>query len=218
MPRVNEGAIEGDDLNATLAQRLRGLKVAKTKPSEADEDVVMDEDGVPQVVEPTLTLAPSATLSQTLVQALHSSDRGLLETCLAHSDAKIIRNTVKRLPTQLVLPLVEAVVERLGRSKRGYGSGAGAANVLRGRALVQWLRAVLVVHVSYLVTVPSLVARLSALHATLDNRLALHDRLLALNGRLELVVSQIELQRVRLADQHALLILLQSGVVVQFSR
>ena len=43
--------------------------------------------------------------------------------------------------------------------------------------------------------VPSLVSRLSALHATLDSRVALHDRLLALNGRLELVVAQIDLQR-----------------------
>lgn len=42
---------------------------------------------------------------------------------------------------------------------------------------------------------PSLVSRLSALHAVLDSRVALHDRLLALNGRLELVVAQIDLQR-----------------------
>lgn len=158
---VNEGALDVDEAGATLAQRLRGLKVVK--PGKApitagEDDDAMDEDApaVPSAAEPVFDLAPSASLTQTLVQALHSSDRGLLESCLAHTDAKLIRNTVKRLPAQLVLPLVESLVERLGRSKRGYGAGSGAANVLRGRALVQWLRAVLVVHVSYLVTVRSL--------------------------------------------------------------
>ena len=157
-PAVNEGALDVDEAGATLAQRLRGLKVVKPGKATitAGEEDAMDED-VPTVpadeAEPVFDLAPTASLTQTLVQALHSSDRGLLESCLAHTDVKLIRNTVKRLPAQLVLPLVESLVERLGRSKRGYGAGSGAANVLRGRALVQWLRAVLVIHVSYLVTV-----------------------------------------------------------------
>ncbi|KAG9077221.1 Small subunit (SSU) processome component [Ceratobasidium sp. UAMH 11750] len=68
------------------------------------------------------------------------------------------------------------------------------ASAQRGTSLIRWVRAVLVVHSGFLMTIPDLVARLSSLHSTLAARLALQDRLLALNGRLDLVLSQIEMQ------------------------
>jgi U3 small nucleolar RNA-associated protein 5 len=61
---------------------------------------------------------------------LHSSDTRLLETCLAHSDQTLIRNTVRQLPPQLAVPLITACVERLGRGARAgsmKGGGGGAS-------------------------------------------------------------------------------------------
>ncbi|QRV72814.1 U3 small nucleolar RNA-associated protein 12 [Ceratobasidium sp. AG-Ba] len=137
---------------------------------------------------------PAHSLSRTLAQALHSGDNALLETCLAHGDTTLIRNTVLRLPPTLCVPLIQACVERLGRGARGEKGGGAGASAQRGTSLIRWVRAVLVVHSGFLMTIPDLVARLSSLHSTLAARLALQDRLLALNGRLDLVLSQIEIQ------------------------
>lgn len=94
--------------------------------------------------------------SQSLVQALHSADVRLLETCLAEKNGKVIRATVRRVPSTLVLPLVEALVERLSRTRKGTGEGAGGVDSSRGQVLIEWLRNVLVVHLGYLITVSSL--------------------------------------------------------------
>ncbi|CAE6421146.1 unnamed protein product [Rhizoctonia solani] len=137
---------------------------------------------------------PAHSLSRTLAQALHSGDNALLETCLAHGDANLIRNTVLRLPPTLCVPLLQACVERLGRGARGEKGGGAGASAQRGTSLIRWVRAVLVCHSGFLMTVPDLVSRLASLHATLGARLALQDRLLALNGRLDLVLAQIDVQ------------------------
>lgn len=90
-----------------------------------------------------------------LIQALHSLDNGLLESCLTHSDELLIRNTVTRLPSQLAVPLLNACVERLGRGSRGNnakGRGSGAS-AQRGMALIKWVKAVLTIHSGHLMTV-----------------------------------------------------------------
>jgi U3 small nucleolar RNA-associated protein 5 len=101
------------------------------------------------------TLVPATSLTRTLIQALHSSDTRLLETCLAHSDIIIIKNTVRRLPPQLAIPLLTACMERLGRGARAgtmKGGGAGASSQ-RGKGLVGWVKAVLAFHSGHLITV-----------------------------------------------------------------
>jgi U3 small nucleolar RNA-associated protein 5 len=98
---------------------------------------------------------PASSLTRTMIQALHSSDSRLLETCLKHSDRTLIRNTVRRLPPQLAEPLINACVERLGRGARAAnmkGRG-GAASSQRGTSLIAWVRTVLAVHSGHLMTV-----------------------------------------------------------------
>ena len=155
------------------------------------------------------------SLTRTLIQALHSSDTRLLEMCLTHSDPTLIRNTVRRLPPQLAIPLITSCVERLGKHNNVKGGGGGASSQ-RGSSLVAWVKTVLVIHAGHLMTVrsqltfvilyvcgrfklhynqiPDLVTRLSGLHTTLTARLNLHDSLLSLSGRLDMVLSQIELR------------------------
>ncbi|KAM0792773.1 hypothetical protein ACM66B_002545 [Microbotryomycetes sp. NB124-2] len=205
---ANTGELDVDMAEPTLAERLKAMNVSKEankkkalaadQGSDDDDDDESDEDSEEDDDEMTgqgRTVVPATTLTTTLIQALHSSDAPLLESCLTHSSPNLIRSTVKRLPPgSLVLNLLEQLVERLGKGRRGVKS-LEAASVKRSRALIEWVKQVLVVHVGFLVTVPSLVTRLASLHASLTRRLALEPTLLALNGRLDLVVSQIDVKR-----------------------
>jgi U3 small nucleolar RNA-associated protein 5 len=141
----------------SLSERLKTLKVDQSSagPSKTATNSSSDAPEASSIptTKPSSTLAGGTTLTHTLIQALHSSDNGLLESCFSHTDPKLIRDTVKRLPTQLVLPLVDSLVERLGRNKKGTAAGTGGANAQRGREIVLWLRGVLVVHIGYLLTV-----------------------------------------------------------------
>ena len=98
----------------------------------------------------------AASLTRLLVQALHTSDPALLTLCLSHRDPVLIRNTIRKMPTQLALPLLKACVERLGQGKaagkRGGGRGV-AANEQQGRGTVEWVKGVLVERGSILMTV-----------------------------------------------------------------
>ncbi|KAI5897502.1 NUC189-domain-containing protein [Schizophyllum commune H4-8] len=190
-----EDAPEGD-LNVDLAEASLGERLAVPPPeSESDSDTPKHA-GASKKKRDDIGIVPAASLTRTLVQALHSADARLLETCLAHSDAGLIRNSVRRLPPQLAVPLINACVERLGRGGRAGNAkgGGGGASAQRGTALVTWIRTVLAVHGAHLMTIPDLVARLAGLHSTLTQRLALHESLLALGGRLDLVLSQIEMR------------------------
>jgi U3 small nucleolar RNA-associated protein 5 len=196
MEPVNPGELSLDVASEpTLADRLKALQVQKPTSSSTSTDPVP---------------VPTNSLASALIQALHSSDSKLLESCLVHSKSPIVTATVKRLPTHLVVPLVDALVERLGRGRRGYGAGEASVHATRARALMAWLKCVLVVHIAHLISVrctpvplsllkdaqvPGLVNRLSSLYKTVQARLELQEPLLALSGRLELVVSQIELRR-----------------------
>ncbi|GBE78503.1 hypothetical protein SCP_0113920 [Sparassis crispa] len=192
-----DGELDADLAELSLGQRLTALTGVEDTGSRSTSD---EEDALTSTQKPkrvdAVQAVPANSLTRTLIQALHSSDAGLLETCLAHSDTTLIRNTVRRLPPQLAVPLITACVERLGRGARGGNmkGGGGGASSQRGTALINWVKAVLATHSGHLMTMPDLLARLSGLHATLTMRLALQDSLLALNGRLDMVVSQIEMR------------------------
>ncbi|KAH9921417.1 uncharacterized protein B0H18DRAFT_935948 [Fomitopsis serialis] len=202
--RNMDGNLDVDLAELSLGQRLtavNGTEGAGRSSESSDEDDSPASGSGPQSSrqrrrDGTNGAVPAASLTRTLIQALHSSDARLLETCLAHSDPTLIRNTVRRLPPQLAVPLVTACVERLGRGSRGAtmkGRGGGASSQ-RGNAMINWIKAVLAAHSGHLMTMPDLVARLSGLHATLTMRLTLHESLLALSGRLDMVISQIEMR------------------------
>lgn len=89
----------------------------------------------------------------------------------------MVSATVSRLGTTHVLPLLAALVQRLqGRPTRAA-------------QLVTWLRALLVAHTAYLLSVPELARSLSPLFQALDARLSVFRKLLALSGRLDLLMS-----------------------------
>jgi U3 small nucleolar RNA-associated protein 5 len=192
---VNQTAdLDVDMAEMSLGQRLTALNGPDpARRREADSDSERDDNAREQG-----DAVPAGSLTRTLTQALHSSDSRLLETCLSHSDPRLVQNTVRRLPQQLAVPLIHACTERLARGKRGAamkGRGAGSgAGAQRGAAMIGWIRAVLAVHGAHLMTMPDLVTRLAGLHATLSSRLALQESLLGLSGRLDMVLRQIELR------------------------
>ncbi|KAF7306498.1 Utp12 domain-containing protein [Mycena indigotica] len=179
-------ALSGDMRPGSSESDDEGPSGSHKKKSTTNRDHVIQEGGA----------VPANSLTRTLIQALHSSDTRLLETCLAHSDQTLIRNTIRRLPPQLAVPLVSACVERLGRGARAANmkGGGGGASSQRGTTLIVWVKTVLAVHSGHLMTMPDLVARLAGLHATLSSRLALQENLLSLSGRLDMVLAQIEMR------------------------
>ncbi|CDO70912.1 hypothetical protein BN946_scf184829.g20 [Trametes cinnabarina] len=194
-----DGALDADLAELSLGQRLTAIQGGDAQASISESESEADEGAAPNGKSRKSASAdavPASSLTRTLIQALHSSDTRLLETCLAHSDLTLIRNTVRRLPPQLAVPLVTACVERLNRGARGNNlkGGGGGASSQRGTALINWVKSVLTTHSGHLMTMPDLVARLSGLHATLTHRLTLQQSLLSLSGRLDMVISQIEMR------------------------
>jgi U3 small nucleolar RNA-associated protein 5 len=157
--REIDGSLEADLPELSLGQRLAA--VAEIDVDATSGSDINDPEGTSQkkskrkTVKAGTSLIPSNSLTRTLIQALHSSDSRLLEMCLAHTEPKLIRNTIRRLPPQLAIPLINACVERLGRGARGAnmkGRGGGASSQ-RGMGLITWINTVLAVHSGHLMTV-----------------------------------------------------------------
>jgi U3 small nucleolar RNA-associated protein 5 len=147
----------------------------------------------------TIDTPSAGSLQTVLVQALHSNDSSLLEACLQHSKPDVINSTVRRLPTEYLIPLLLELIQKF-QEKPG-----------RAPVLLIWIKSVLLIHTAYLMTVPDLVGKLSNFYQALDTRLGVFPKLLALRGRLDIVQSQVnvksysnindkQLQRAQLAE------------------
>lgn len=170
--RELDGVLDVDLAELSLGQRLTVRKgndmQVDPRSSDSDAEGSRNDDAASEPVpsshprkQMTKTkkekVVPVHSLSRTLTQALHSSDTGLLESCLRHSNKDLIYSTVQRLPPQLVVPLLMACVERLGRGARGNNmkGGGGGASTQRGLGLIAWVKAALTIHSGHLLTVCS---------------------------------------------------------------
>jgi hypothetical protein len=129
-----------------------------------------------------------------LVQALQNGDAAMLDEALQTQDAATITSTVARLPTNVVLPFLEAVLYRV------QGKPARVAS------LASWLRALLAQHAAYLMACPTLLPMLTPLYQLIDERLAAFKPLLKLVGRMQMLQSQLVAQQAasRSDQSHAL--------------
>lgn len=152
-----DGDLDVDLAELSLGQRLTALSGADARPSSDtdDETTPKGSKSSKKKTQNEINVVPANSLTRTLIQALHSSDSRLLETCLAHSDQALIRNTVGRLPPQLAVPLITACVERLGRGARAGNmkGGGGGASSQRGTGLITWVKTTLAIHSGHLMTV-----------------------------------------------------------------
>lgn len=155
-----DGSLQVDLAELSLGQRLTAVVEGDAgQQSESDDDDLVSGAAASKTskkqAKSDISVIPANSLTRTLIQALHSSDSRLLEMCLTHSDPILIRNTVRRLPSQLAIPLITACVDRLGRGARAANmkGGGGGASSQRGMGLLTWLKTVLAIHTGHLMTV-----------------------------------------------------------------
>ncbi len=148
-----EGELDAELAELSLGQRLTVLTGAENADVSDDEGAASKPSKRGKQTE--ISVVPAASLTRTLLQALHSSDSRLMETCLAHSDPLLIRNTIKALPPQLAVPLLMACMDRLSRGARAGNmkGGGGGASSQRGASLITWVKTVLTIHSGHLMTV-----------------------------------------------------------------
>lgn len=151
----HEGELDADMAELSLGQRLTAL--TGTEKEGSDDEDSASKSKKKGKTQDDISVVPAASLTRTLIQALHSSDARLMETCLAHSDSTLIRNTVKALPPQLAVPLLMACTDRLSRGARAANmkGGGGGASSQRGISLITWVKTVLTIHSGHLMTVCS---------------------------------------------------------------
>src|ERR1700734_2303260 len=99
-----DGDLDVDLAELSLGQRLTALsggdevtgRNTTSGSDDADADATSRRSGKQKNKQDASIVVPANSLTRTLIQALHSSDSRLLETCLTHSDQNLIRNTVRR--------------------------------------------------------------------------------------------------------------------------
>lgn len=156
----------------SIEQKLQSLDVIDTPVTKSKKSNKKKEIQVPA----------AGSLQTVLVQALHSNDTGLLEACLQHSRPDVINNTIRRLPTEYLIPLLLELIQKF-QEKPG-----------RAPVLLLWIKFILLIHTAYLMTVPNLVGKLSNFYQALDTRVGVFPKLLALRGRLDIVQSQVNVK------------------------
>ncbi|CAO3630940.1 unnamed protein product [Mucor hiemalis] len=96
------------------------------------------------------------------------------------SNTEEIRDKVRRLPLDSVLPLLQELLAEFDVQQA------------RDTELTEWIKTVLLTHTAYFMTLPEVVQRLSTLYKELDDRLTVYPKLLAMHGRLDLIQNQID--------------------------
>ena len=189
----NEGE-EGEEVSLdigglpTFGQRLAALEAGAPN---GDASGLGANGGARNAAKRQPTTASQVSL---LVQSLQNGDAAMLDEALQTQDAATITSTVARLPTNVVLPFLEAVLYRV------QGKPARVAS------LASWLRALLAQHAAYLMACPTLLPMLTPLYQLIDERLAAFKPLLKLVGRMQMLQSQLVAQQAasRSGQSHAL--------------
>lgn len=181
-----------------------GTKLKKGSATEktASQELSMEDRLKTMNLTPSVSQQPKAgkrnipkvgSMTQMLVQALNSQDKRLLEDVLSNgAKPAIIQNTVKRLPVNCLIPFITELVHRI------------QASPSRGSHLVPWIKNVMTIHMSYLMSVPNLVESLGGLYQMFESRVAVYSRLCKLQGRLDLMLAQVSAQTEEVVEEEQL--------------
>jgi hypothetical protein len=119
---------------------------------------------------------------QLLLQGLNSKDKHILQSVLERVDEEIINDTVKRLPLEAILPLLETLHHYIqGKTPLVFSHG-------------KWLKAVLQHHTSYIMSSPECEEILSSMNTIIEARTRSYSKILQLKGKLDMIVKQINTQ------------------------
>jgi len=113
----------------TLEERIKEMEI---KTSKQDESSTKSKK---------MVIPKGESIQNMLQQAVHSNDKQLLETCLAVTNIKVIRNTLERLPPQYVIPFLNLLKEKIQKKPQ------------RGIYIFDWIRYTIMIHMSYLISV-----------------------------------------------------------------
>jgi U3 small nucleolar RNA-associated protein 5 len=172
-----------------MQQQQQGLQQQQQQ-QQHQEHVSYQQEAAAAAAPPSGPLKADS-LAVLLAQALRSSDKALLERCLAVTNERVVNNTVKRL-----LPLDAALLLRAGVERL-------QSRPSRGQQLAVWLQAVLLHHTAYLMSAPGAAPVMSCLFQIIEARLAMQRQLLSLAGRLDLLLAQPGAQRHQAAQEDA---------------
>ncbi|KAM4770744.1 WD repeat-containing protein 43 isoform 2-T2 [Rhinophrynus dorsalis] len=159
--KKTDGKRKPGDKEASIEDRLGAIDIDTTK--------VQSKGGLPQ----------TDNFAVLLVQGLESNDGNILNKVFQTKNDSLIRKTVARIPVHAVVPLVHELTNRL--------QGQPFSAIL----MVRWLKAVLVLHASYLSTLPDLVPQLGTLYQLMETRVKTLQKLSRLNGKLYLLITQV---------------------------
>jgi len=119
---------------------------------------------------------------QLLLQGLNSKDKRILESVLERADEDLITDTVKRLPLEAVLPLLETLHHYIqGKTPLVFSHG-------------KWLKAVLHHHTSHIMSSPECEEILTSMNTIIEARTRNYNKILQLRGKLEMIVKQVNTQ------------------------
>lgn len=177
---------DGDDEKSALVTPIVGRDAEvlsslgatrKQKPVEIALETRLDNLTVGEGRKPN-----AKKMTHQLIQGLHGKDANILRTVLRQKDEETVRMTVKFLPSQYVIALVNEL--SILMTKRTAGSEV---------ALV-WLRYLIQTHSSSLMAygIDNLNATFGTTLGIIDHRAESFPKLQRLRGRLELLVRQIK--------------------------
>lgn len=166
-----EGAheTEVEDNEPTMADKLASL------------DAVIGNADVDERQDPSQTAPPSADSVHVLLkQALHADDHALLLDCLYNRDDKVIANSVAQLNPIDVFKLLDSLISII--------QSRGAVLV----CALPWLRNLLVLHSSRIMSRESSLITLSSLYQLIESRLGTMSPALHLASSLDFLYSGVE--------------------------
>ncbi|CAL8090103.1 unnamed protein product [Orchesella dallaii] len=141
---------------------------------------------------------PSASnLSHLLSQGLHSKDSRILQSVLCRWDENIISSTVRSLPVQLIIPLLNEI------------KGMLAGKAQQNHSLLKWLKNIFQIHSAYLMACPSSEELLSPYLSLLRSREVLYPQMCQLKGKLELIKGNIQAKEFKAEQPNEALLVYQ---------
>eukprot|EP00795_Rhopilema_esculentum_P013452 gene13452-4324_t len=144
----------------------------------------------------------ASSMTQMLEQALHSDDDKLIDNVLYKTNKETtITRTVKKLTATSVIPLMNKV--KISPNKcfnewcvQTKKSGLVDQHVFpestpKGYELLIWIRVLMAVHITYLISMPNLLNRLTTLYQSFEARTKVYPKLSKLHGRLDLLLTHV---------------------------
>jgi U3 small nucleolar RNA-associated protein 5 len=131
----------------------------------------------------TGVIPDGSNLAHVLCQGLHSKDVRILHSVLSRWDENIVAATIRSLPVQLLVPLLNEIKVLLG----------GKAQL--NHSILKWLKSVFQIHSAYLMSCTLSEDLLTPFTSLLLTREALYPQMCQLRGKLELMKGNIKAKK-----------------------